>query len=78
MFVVRKWLTTRPLNWVVLNRNSTNSTNNAEDSVQRSEVGRQGEFRIGNTGDAKEIQRVRGRERVESFLKQEACFIKFL
>lgn len=75
---MRKWLTTRPLNWVVLNRNSTNSTNNAEDSVQRSEVGRQGEFRIGNTGDAKEIQRVRGRERVESFLKQEACFIKFL
>lgn len=46
--------------------------------MQRSEVGRQGEFRIGNTGDAKEIQRVRGRERVESFLKQEACFIKFL
>lgn len=35
-------------------------------------------FRIGNKGDAKEIQRVRGRERVESFQKQEACFIKFL
>lgn len=50
----------------------------SEDSVQRSEVGRQGEFRIGNKGDAKEIQRVRGRERVESFQKQEACFIKFL
>lgn len=78
MFVVRKRLTTRPLNWVVLSRNSTNSTNNAEDSGQKSEVGRQGEFRIGNKGDAKEIQRARGRERVESFQKQEACFIKFL